>query len=439
MSTHPGVAKDIVDTDAQDIPADALRLELQRIILNLNQLQQSFGALHAQHQRLRKRLDRIQQMAHDLASALIPDELALRMERDDWSPDDATPEELISLVTVEAGRKMFALRRQANEGWESRARKAEKDREALVRRVKELTAEIEDLKAQNGSLARQLQAAQTRIAGLMSSKERWDEPEAEPSVDEPGAPALQDTEMGALLSDMGGTGTDAQRVATIITLLVQRGTMFRDEAETILREQYGFPAGGSMRALWAKAKATGYIAMQSVNVEKLGKRSLVLLTPAGQRETRARHIDLHRSQLDELRRVHRSWEHALLILEASKDLKAHGATAVNPLPDPIRLPDGSVYEPDITAVLDGAPIYVEVERYTKKADRQGKWDAYRTVSDTFYVFVADPRAVNMILSEITMWAVKTGQEATVYIRDMSHPDGDRYWTVQGRRIRSASK
>jgi hypothetical protein len=111
------------------------------------------------------------------------------------------------------------------------------------------------------------------------------------------------------------------------------------------------------------------------------------------------------SQTTLLLNRHKSPEHVLLILAAADLFTAAGWKA-DPLPDPVPLPDGSRYEPDLVVVGETETLFVECERATVKneAERAAKWRrCYQATHGDLCIVVPNAKALEAIRSEVLYW------------------------------------
>jgi len=125
------------------------------------------------------------------------------------------------------------------------------------------------------------------------------------------------------------------------------------------------------------------------------------------------------------------------LIEAATDLLAAAGYTVDPLPDPLLLPGGGAFLPDLTLRLEGRLLPVEVEDLSRQAqEREVRWEAGYTLSGGHLCFVAPTvRALDELRSEVLYWAET--RPLLLWMTDLERGcghTGEQVWLVQrGRR------
>jgi len=128
------------------------------------------------------------------------------------------------------------------------------------------------------------------------------------------------------------------------------------------------PKSGGIRRAFKRCMENGLIELVRPKQETAWRPGyLVGLTSQGKEVFRfLRGEDPTPSQLDELMRRHKTWEHIALNLKIAEALWQVGYNNVEIFPDTIPVGDGRVYYPDLKAERGGQIIYIECERRMKR-------------------------------------------------------------------------
>jgi hypothetical protein len=111
------------------------------------------------------------------------------------------------------------------------------------------------------------------------------------------------------------------------------------------------------------------------------------------------------NEYDRLLRRHSSPEHTILNIQAAEALEEWGGYQVQAQAQPVQLPNGETYIPDITAAdrCTGEMIFVEVERNVSKDQlaRKQRWlNAYNASNGNLYVFCDNLNCQRAVQGEI---------------------------------------
>lgn len=392
--------------DREGVSEVELALEVQRLRVNLGQLQTSFDALLAIKERAEVERDALARAIRGIAETLIPERLAEMARENRVRLEGMGAGEMARLVQVEAASKMYRL--EAAYGGGDVGRQAE-----LERALREMEGELGVLRTRERALEgaleesrARLRAAEERLAAWVVRKEDCPAPVVE------------------------SEGEDREEV--LLRILAATGISRRKELERVLREEHGVPEGGSMHRLFERVSEAGWVVRTRPKAEVRGRSTeLVRLTEAGRARVRdLLGMEAVASEWERLVERHGSDAHVLLTLEGADHLRRFGATAVDVFPVPTQTADGGMFAPDIIAVVDGRPIYVECERRTRKdpVARDRKWANVYQVTNEFCIICPDEGACRAIVSEITGWAMERGKG--VRLRVASLDRGERLWVME---------
>ena len=208
-----------------------------------------------------------------------------------------------------------------------------------------------------------------------------------------------------LLRIMGVTGTPLRR--SLVDMLLQEGLIATTD-----------PRSGGARRPFSQLQQKGLVEAVIVSRESGGHpMHLFRLTHPGQDLYRHMyHGDPVESAYDRLLRRHKSPEHVLLNLQAAKILEPW-ADAVDLFPSRLQVEGVGVFDPDIVAIVDGKPIFVECERgqgsRRELADR--KWEILAAASGGQLHAIVPNRAVEQrVTRDIGRWAEEN--QASVVLR-----------------------
>ncbi|MBC7258719.1 MAG: hypothetical protein H5T65_05690 [Chloroflexi bacterium] len=392
--------------DSDEVSEVELALEVQRLRVSLGQLQTSFDALMAMKEQAEGERDGLARAIRGIAETLIPERLAEMAREDSAQLGRMTAAEMARLVQVEGASKMYRL--QAAQERPDAGRQT-----WLEQRLLEMEAALTTLRARERALEEalaesraRLRTAEERLAAWVAAKE------------DRAAPVV---------------GTEGEeRADVLLGVLATTGISRRKELERILREEHGVPEGGSMHRLFERVSEAGWVVRLRPKAEARGRNTeLVRLTEVGRERVReVLGVEAVRSEWERLAERHGSDAHVLLTLEGADHLRRFGATAVDVFPVPARTADGGTFAPDIVAVLEEHPIYVECERRTRKdpAARDRKWANVYQATSEFCIICPDEGACKAIVSEVTGWAMERGK--AVRLRVASLDRGERLWVLE---------
>lgn len=204
-----------------------------------------------------------------------------------------------------------------------------------------------------------------------------------------------------------------ERDASVLTMISETGYSRRPLIEAQTAALLGIKkAGGSIRALltrleerqlielfrpWETAgSASGGRLPDLIRLAERGKLAFWLLTG---RQPAA-------NEYDRLLERHVTPEHTLVNLQAADALSAAGYQ-VNLTPPEIRLPDGSLFRPDLLlSDENGSPLFVEVERDAGKniEKRQAKWrNFYQASGGRLYIVCDNRSCMRNVRSELNYY------------------------------------
>lgn len=392
-----------MDGDLHGVEAE---LELRRLRVNLGQVQSNFDALFQIHTQLEAREKALVQAIRGIAETLIPERLAEMAREDSQGFQRLGAMELARLVQVEAASKMYRLGVARGDPGGARLAELEAALRDRTDAVEALRAKVALLEADLAEAEKRARVAEERVAMAV-----------ERTASAPRAPAPVEGE---------------DRTTALLRILATTGVSRRKEIEGILREEHGVPDGGSMQRLFDRAMEAGWIVRSRPKAEVRGRNTeLVRLTEAG-REQVQRELGMEPvvSEWERLGARHGSDAHVLLTLEGADHLRRFGATAVDVAPPYTQTPEGGTFAPDIVAVLEGRPVYVECERYTRKdrVARNRKWANYHQVTGEFCVICPDESAYKAIVAEVTAWAMESGKGVRLKVARLDQ--ADRLWTLE---------
>ena len=384
-----------------------------------------------------------------IAREALPEELDEKL-RADPRFQEAEPKALGEWIVERLMAKHRRLQLLSRGDLGERLRAAGEENERLRQELAQARTRIQELERQARELATvqaQLAASHAEAAQLRRQVEELRRqalahrgpppetaPEQEAAVDKPDQEWFAEWRESerfdmdaALIRVMGDTGYCLR--ATLAAALCELGHLSSPDpgSGTAVRlfrrvkERWGLT-----ESITPKLEVRGGRAPEIMRLTERGRRAYQLLS--GDREPRE-------SEYDRLLARHKSPEHVLLNLQARDALLAHGAQAADLYPQPLRLPDGGTFDPDIVAVFDGKPLYVECERGgpKKREERQRKWDNYASVTRDFHIVVPNNRVQSNIISEVSRWSLETRTDVTLHICNLSklQPEGP-LWTYERR-------
>ncbi|MDR7574239.1 MAG: hypothetical protein QN194_15105 [Armatimonadota bacterium] len=419
---------------------------------------------------LRKRAEEIARQARAalerVAEALCPEAVDRIRQGSPSGLASMTPDQIADMVIREVGARIRRLELLG-------ASSAD-----LERTLEEARSQVERLRAENARLRRELdqeraarQAAETRAAALERMMERRPVLAAPLPPTAPPPPAIPrggpESDGAEEAEEMAGKGASEgtlsipplaipiqqlpswirewagspyfERDRITLWVLGSTGVARRMEASIMVGQAFGVePGSGSVTRAFERLKKLGLLEVVEAQLEGKKPWHLFRLTEKGTDTFRLLFgQDPAPSQTDLLLARHKSPEHVLLILLTADLLAAAGWTA-DPLPDPVLLPAGERYEPDILAIGPEGRVYIECERQTVKdpEERSGKWRrAFQASGGDLIISVPDRRAMEAIRSEVLFWLGTHGikrfrlrmivlEEATPenlfqYVREMS--------------------
>jgi flavin-binding protein dodecin len=387
---------------------------------------------------LRKRAEEIARQARAalerVAEALCPEAVDRARQANPSGLASFSPDDLAALIIREVGSRLRRLEVAGAAGQSLEAALA--DARAQADRLRE---EVAALRRELASERAARQAAETRAAALERMAERITAPASPPPPPMPSSsPMPPSPSPTADADDERPPASPAPEVAVRPELLPAwmqewAATRFfdRDRAALWILGSTGVARRMDASALVARAfgvePGSGSVARAFDRLRKLELIDVVEAQTADERGSATWHLyrlsqkgeDAFRllfgqepapSQTTRLLNRHKSPEHVLLILAAADLFTAAGWKA-DPLPDPVPLPDGSRYEPDLVVVGEAETLFVECERATIKdeAVRAGKWRRYyQATHGNLCVVVPDAKALEAIRSEILYWLSAQG-------------------------------
>lgn len=217
-----------------------------------------------------------------------------------------------------------------------------------------------------------------------------------------------------------------ERDASVLMMIGETGLARKPLIEAQAAELLGIKkAGGSIQALITRLSDLGVIQVfrpwkdegagsggrlpNLIRLTELGETAVWLLT--GKKAVK--------NEYDVLLERHVTPEHTMLNLMAGDVLREAGYV-VNLLPPDIKLPNGSVFQPDIVLRDErGAVLYVEVEREANKdlEQRQAKWRNFHQASGgVMYIFCDNKSGMNRIISEMNY--ALGNQSAVIFLTNL---------------------
>jgi hypothetical protein len=123
------------------------------------------------------------------------------------------------------------------------------------------------------------------------------------------------------------------------------------------------------------------------------------------------------------------WE----MVRAAADLLAAAGYEVDPMPEPLPIPGGGAFLPDLTVRLKAGVLPVEVEDLSRpRPEREARWEACYALGDGHLCFVApDPRMLDRLRSEVFFWA--GARPLVLWMTDLERGHGRRgesVWMVR---------
>lgn len=235
-----------------------------------------------------------------------------------------------------------------------------------------------------------------------------------------------------------GADKGFERSLDVILILGDTGLARRQDLIALIADRWNVTPGsggiqraltrlgrfGLVESLAARQEARGWKPGGLVRLSERGRDAYRLITGK----------EPEPSQASELLRRHKSPEHAALNIDVAEMLWAAGYE-VELFPPSVVTGEGEFW-PDLAARLEGAALYVEVERATFKnsQDRRRKWDLYHAVSGGhFAVAVASESEMIEIQREIVEWAGE--RPLTLWLTNLEQAggqQGERIWLVKRR-------
>jgi len=204
------------------------------------------------------------------------------------------------------------------------------------------------------------------------------------------------------------------RDRTALWVLGSTGVARRMDASALVAQAFGVePGSGGVNRTFDRLRKMQLIEVLEVSEAPKGRGAWHLYRLSQKGEDAFRLLfgrDPALSQTTLLLNRHKSPEHVLLILAAA-DLFTEAGWKADPLPDPVPLPDGSRYEPDLVVVGETETLFVECERDTVKDEtaRSSKWQrCYHATQGNICIAVPDTKAMEAIRSEVLFWLSTQG-------------------------------
>lgn len=394
---------------------------------------------------LRRRAEEVARQARGalerVAEALCPEAVDRVRQGNPAGLATLTPDGIADLVVREVGLRLRRLEIAGAAGQD------------LERALEEARAQAERLREENVRLRRDLEreraareAAETRAAALERMAEKAAAPVPFVPTPAPVAPATtsvqtpgdeEGNEEGAAVSAVAAPplATPARNLPGWIQewmetpawerdrlafwVIGSTGVARRMDASVLVGQAFGVkPGSGSVVRAFDRLKDLGLLEVVEAYAGDMGPAGgksvwhLFRLTEKGEDAFRLLFgRDPAPGQTSLLLARHKSPEHVLLILATCDLFRAAGWKA-DPLPDPVFLPDGGRYEPDILAVGPEETLYVECERQTEKnpEDRANKWRrCYEATGGNLVIAVPDRKALETIRSEVLFWLGAQGK------------------------------
>jgi len=369
----------------------------------------------------------------------LPEELDVAM-RGDSAFEQITPKQLGGWISEQLTAKHHRLRLLGSGDLGPRL-------EAAVQEVANLREQVAVLQRERDELLRQVQQVTTLQGQLATSHAeaahlrqqteaqrreavRSAAPSPTPQGKGQGAPSPEPEWLAewrktpgfeldtALVRVMGDTGYCLR--ASLAAALHRQGHLSAAEANS-----------GTAARLFLRVKEGGLIDSATPQVEAWSGRApeLLHLTERG-REAYGLLADGQEPQPSEYERLltrRGSPKLVLLCLQARDLLLAHGAQAVDLHPQPLQIPGGGAFEPDIVATFDGRPLYVVCDRAGKRRGRNRwqRWTNYAAVTRDFYVVVPRGKAQSLVMTELNLWALdaKLADRITLHICNLAEKAG----------------
>jgi len=384
---------------------------------------------------LRKRAEEIARQARAalerVAEALCPEAVDRARQVNPSGLSSLSPDDLAALIIREVGSRLRRLEIAGASGQSLEAALA--DARAQADRLRD---EVAALRRELASERAARQAAETRAAALERMAERGVTPSAPPppapmplpKAPSPPPPPTADADEERPLASpapevavrpellpawmqewMSTKFFDRDRAA--LWVLGSTGVARRMDASALVAQAFGVePGSGSISRTFERLRKMELIEAVEANLttEERGSATwhLYRLSPKGEDTFRLLFGQPPApSQTTLLLNRHKSPEHVLLILAAADLFTAAGWKA-DPLPDPVPLPDGSRYEPDLVVVGETETLFVECERATVKneAERAAKWRrCYQATHGDLCIVVPNAKALEAIRSEVLYW------------------------------------
>lgn len=388
---------------------------------------------------LRKRAEEVARQSRTalerVAEALCPEAVDRVRQGNPTGLATLTPDGIADMVIREVGLRLRRL---------EIAGAAKQD---LERVLEEARAQAERLREENIRLRRDLEreraareAAETRAAALERMAEKAAAPVPFVPTPAPVAPAAtsvrisdEEGEEGIAVPTVAAPplATPARNLPGWIQewmetpawerdrlafwVIGSTGVARRMDASVLVGQAFGVePGSGSVIRAFERLKKYGLLDVIEARPQEQGKAvwHLFHLTEKGEDAFRLLFgQDPAPSQTSLLLARHKSPEHVLLILATCDLFRAAGWKA-DPLPDPVPLPDGGRYEPDVIAVGPEETLYVECERQTDKdpEERARKWHrCYQATNGNLVIAVPDRKALEAIRSEVLFWLGAQGK------------------------------
>jgi len=386
-------------------------LEVRHLRLNLAQLAANYQCLEQLRAQAEARERGLARALRGIAETLIPERLAELARQDPVGFGSLPAVDLARLVQTEAAAKLYRLQVGQPAPDVGRAQQLELRLRELAQESAVLQARLAESEAERQRAEARARALEARVAALMEQRAAGQE-----------APV-------AVEADLEGEARDH----ALLRLLATTGLSRRKEIERLLQERHGVPEGGSMQRLFERAVRAGWLVTSRPKPDVRGRSTeLVRLSDAGVEEVRRRWgLEPLPSEWQRLVARHGSDAHVLLTLDARDHLLRFGATAVDLDPAPVPTPDGGTFAPDLVAVLEGRPLYVECERDTRKdpVARKRKWANYYQVTQDFCLICPDAAAQKAVVSEITAWALEAQRAVRLHVACLARTT-DRLWTLE---------
>ena len=312
---------------------------------------------------------------------------------------------------------------------------------------------LEAVRSRNADLEQQLDSARAEMVALRQEKARLEEAlrqasaqytraeeERRSKAGSAEAPPVPQTGSGVAVPWLGSwkESPTYEQEKALLRIMGTKGYCLRSDLEKALEAETGARKRELVSAVFQRArKLFADVETPSVKAAVGRTPGLWRLTDMG--KAAFRQVFGRKPVKGEYERGierHKNMQHFVLNLMARKCLVESGATSVDMDPPPVTTSEGR-FDPDIAAVYEGKPIYVEAERGGKKRedDRDRKWNILRSVTDTFYVVVPSARVQTQLLDEITRWAFRNNRGVTVRMCNLTlwvRSNRDIPWTLEKR-------